>query len=348
MGVKAFHIGRIAVGEGNRPLVIPEIGINHGGSLTAAKEMADAAFRAGARLVKHQTHIVEDEMSRAARDVTPGNADCSIYEVMERSALPEEEEREFMRYVEALGMEFISAPFSRAAADRLERFGVKAYKIGSGEMNHYPLLRHIAEFGKPMLVSTGMNDLRSIAKAVDILEAKGVPYALLHTTNLYPTPPGLVRLGGMQELMREFAGVPVGLSDHTKNNTACIAAMALGAGLVERHFTDRMSRRGPDIVCSMDEPALEALLQAAGELPAMLGGKKEAAREEQVTIDFAFATLVTTAPIRAGERFTPENLWAKRPGTGEIRAEEYEAVLGKTAVCDIGEDVQLKKAMVSR
>ena len=138
MGVKAFHIGCIAVGEGNRPLVIPEIGINHGGSLTAAKEMADAAFRAGARLVKHQTHIVEDEMSRAARDVTPGNADCSIYEVMERSALPEEEEREFMRYVEALGMEFISAPFSRAAADRLERFGVKAYKIGSGEMNHYP------------------------------------------------------------------------------------------------------------------------------------------------------------------------------------------------------------------
>ena len=348
MGVKAFHIGRIAVGEGNRPLVIPEIGINHGGSLTAAKEMADAAFRAGARLVKHQTHIVEDEMSRAARDVTPGNADCSIYEVMERSALPEEEEREFMRYVEALGMEFISAPFSRAAADRLERFGVKAYKIGSGEMNHSPLLRHIAEFGKPMLVSSGMNDLRSIAKAVDILEAKGVPYALLHTTNLYPTPPGLVRLGGMQDLMREFAGVPVGLSDHTKNNTACIAAMALGAGLVERHFTDRMSRRGPDIVCSMDEPALGALLQAAGELPAMLGGKKEAAREEQVTIDFAFATLVTTAPIRAGERFTPENLWAKRPGTGEIRAEEYEAVLGKTAVCDIGEDVQLKKAMVSR
>ena len=321
MGVKAFHIGRIAVGEGNRPLVIPEIGINHGGSLTAAKEMADAAFRAGARLVKHQTHIVEDEMSRAARDVTPGNADCSIYEVMERSALPEEEEREFMRYVEALGMEFISTPFSRAAADRLERFGVKAYKIGSGEMNHYPLLRHIAEFGKPMLVSTGMNDLRSIAKAVDILEAKGVPYALLHTTNLYPTPPGLVRLGGMQELMREFAGVPVGLSDHTKNNTACIAAMALGAGLVERHFTDRMSRRGPDIVCSMDE---------------------------QVTMDFAFATLVTTAPIRAGERFTPENLWAKRPGTGEIRAEEYEAVLGKIAVCDIGEDIQLKKAMIGQ
>ncbi len=348
MGVKAFHIGRIAVGEGNRPLVIPEIGINHGGSLTAAKEMADAAFRAGARLVKHQTHIVEDEMSRAARDVTPGNADCSIYEVMERSALPEEEEREFMRYVEALGMEFISTPFSRAAADRLERFGVKAYKIGSGEMNHYPLLRHIAEFGKPMLVSTGMNDLRSIAKAVDILEAKGVPYALLHTTNLYPTPPGLVRLGGMQELMREFAGVPVGLSDHTKNNTACIAAMALGAGLVERHFTDRMSRRGPDIVCSMDEAALGALLQAAGELPAMLGGKKEAAREEQVTIDFAFATLVTTAPIRAGERFTPENLWAKRPGTGEIRAEEYEAVLGKIAVCDIGEDIQLKKAMIGQ
>ena len=169
---KVFHIENIQIGEGCTPLVIPEIGINHEGSLEVAKQMVDAAWRAGARLIKHQTHIVEDEMSHLAKSVIPGNSDVSIYDVMERCALSEEEELELMRYTKEKGMVFLSTPFSRAAADRLERFGVSAYKIGSGEMNNYPLLRHIASFGKPMIVSTGMNDIPSIAKAVNILEKR--------------------------------------------------------------------------------------------------------------------------------------------------------------------------------
>ncbi|MBE5963895.1 MAG: polyhydroxyalkanoate biosynthesis repressor PhaR [Lachnospira sp.] len=342
-----MKIGNIEIGGNNPVLVIPEIGINHEGSLQVAKEMALAAKKAGARLIKHQTHIVNDEMSGAAKKVIPGNADVSIYDIMERCALSEEEELEFKRYVESIGMEFISTPFSRAAADRLEKFGVKAYKIGSGEMNNYPLIKHIAEFGKPMIVSTGMNDIKSVAKAVNIMERYGVPYALMHTTNLYPTPTELVRLGGMQELMKEFKGVPIGLSDHTINNNACIAAMALGATIVERHFTDVMERTGPDIVCSMDENALKDLLVAAREVPKMLGGTKGAAKEEQVTIDFAFATVVTIAPVKKGEVFTKENLWVKRPGTGEILAEYYEDLLGKTAACDIDTDVQLERRMIA-
>ena len=250
--MKSVKIGGIVIGESERPLVIPEMGINHEGSLETAKEMVDAAHRAGARIIKHQTHIVEDEMSGAAKKVIPGNADVSIYEIMNRCALSEEEEKELMDYTQSLGMVFLSTPFSRAAAVRLEKFGVAAYKIGSGELNNYPLIEHIAEYGKPMIVSTGMNDIRNIAKAVNILEKYGVEYALMHTTNLYPTDPALVRLGAMQELMREFPDVPVGLSDHTLNNNACIAAMALGAKLVERHFTDYMERTGPYIVCSMD------------------------------------------------------------------------------------------------
>ena len=174
-----FRIGEIEIGAGAEPLVIPEIGINHNGDLAVAKKMVDAAHRAGARLIKHQTHIIEDEMSGKAKGIVPGNADVSIYEVMKRCALDEEEERELMQYTESKGMVFLSTPFSRAAADRLERFGVKAYKIGSGELNHYPLIRHIASFGKPMLVSTGMNDLSSIAKTVDILEGSG---CLLYTS----------------------------------------------------------------------------------------------------------------------------------------------------------------------
>ena len=342
----SFEIGDIRVGAGAEPLVIPEMGINHEGSLATAKLITDAAARAGARILKHQTHVVEDEMSHAAKKVIPGNTDVSIYEVMERCALSEEEEWELKQYVESKGMVFLSTPFSRAAADRLERFGVLAYKIGSGELNNYPLIRHIASFGKPMIVSTGMNDIPAIRKAVDILEEAKVPYALMHTTNLYPTDPKLVRLGAMQEMMQAFPGVPVGLSDHTTTNTACIAAMALGAAAVERHFIDVMDRPGPDVVCSMDEQACAELIRAAKDVPKMLGGRKEAAAEEQVTIDFAFATVVSIRPIRAGEAFTRENLWVKRPGKGGIPAEEYEGILGKKAVKDIENDTQLTMDMI--
>lgn len=343
---RQFKIGDILVGDANRVLVIPEIGINHEGSLAVAKEMADAARRAGARLIKHQTHIVEDEMCQVARKVVPGNSTDSIYDIMARCALNEEEEREFKEYTEELGMVFLSTPFSRAAADRLERMGVQAYKIGSGELNNYPLIEHVAEFGKPMIVSTGMNDIPAIAKTVNILERCGVSYALMHTTNIYPTKPEWVRLGAMQDLMREFSGVPVGLSDHTQNNNACIAAMAMGADIVERHFTDRMERMGPDIVCSMDEAACSDLMRAAKEVPKMRGGEKVALPEEQVTIDFAFATVVTIAPVKKGEPFTKDNLWVKRPGTGSILAEEYDSLLGKTAAVDIDADVQLTYDMI--
>lgn len=342
-----IKIGNIEIGEDKRPLVIPEIGINHNGSLKVAKEMVDSAKRAGACLIKHQTHIVTDEMSDEARKVIPGNATVSIYDIMEKCALSEDEERELKEYTESLGMEFLSTPFSRAAAERLERLGVKAYKIGSGEMNHYPLLDYVASFGKPMIVSTGMNSIEDIKKAVQILENRKVPYALLHTTNLYPTIPELVRLGGMQQIMREFPNATVGLSDHTTNNFACIAAMALGAKVVERHYTDSMDREGPDIVCSMDENALRELLQAAKEIPQMLGGTKEPAIEEQVTIDFAFATLVAIKDIKKGDVFSKENLWAKRPGIGEIRAEKYWDVLGKKALMDIKSGTHICKGMIS-
>ncbi len=341
-----FFIGSVEVGIGCTPLVIPEIGINHEGSLEVAKLMVDAAHRAGAKLIKHQTHIVDDEMSHAAKSVIPGNSDVSIYEIMKRCALSEEDEKELKRYTESLGMLFLSTPFSRAAAERLERFGVQAYKIGSGELNNYPLVEYVAQFHKPMIVSTGMNDIKSIAKAVNILEKHGVAYALMHTTNLYPTRPEWVRLGAMQEMMREFPDTPIGLSDHTLNNNACIAAMALGACLVERHFTDKMERTGPDIVCSMDEQRLRELVAAADEIPLMLSGEKKAIREEKVTEDFAFASVVTIEPVKAGEPFTRENLWVKRPGVGGILAEEYESILGRRAACDIERDIQLQYSMI--
>lgn len=343
-----FSIRDIVIGKNEEPLVIPEMGINHEGSLEVAKIIVDAAYRAGAKIIKHQTHIVEDEMSHAARNVIPGNTDVSIYDVMERCALSEDEEYDLMQYVQSKGMVFLSTPFSRAAADRLEKFGVLAYKIGSGELNNYPLIEHIAAFGKPMILSTGMNDIIHIKKAVNILQKYDVPFALMHTTNLYPTPPELVRLGAMQQMMKVFSDVPIGLSDHTIDNTACIAAMTLGANLVERHFIDDRKRPGPDVICSMNERELKELINSAKNIRKMFGGNKEAAKEEQVTIDFAFATVVTIRPIKAGEIFTKENLWVKRPGTGEILAEEYKNILGKKAVCNIDNDTQLEWNMIQK
>ena len=329
------------IGQDFPPLVIAEIGINHEGSLKVAKEMVDGARRAGVEMIKHQTHIVEDEMSEEAKKVIPGNADESIYDIMERCALNEEDETKLKEYIESKGMLFISTPFSRAAADRLEMMGVCAYKIGSGECNNYPLIEHIASFGKPMIVSTGMNDINSVRKAVKILESYNIQYALLHTTNLYPTPSYLVRLGAMQELQSAFPQTLVGLSDHTTSNLACFAAVSLGASILERHFTDRMDRPGPDIVNSMDPVALKELIIGSREIHKMLGGKKEAASEEQVTIDFAFASVVTIKPVKKGDVLTKENLWVKRPGRGEIKARDYSSLLGKCTTVDMGLDHHL-------
>ena len=331
------------IGIDQSPLVIAEIGINHKGSLVEAKKIVDAAISSGAEVIKHQTHIVEDEMSDLAKNTIPGNADKSIYEIMDECSLDEQDEYELMKYVEEKGAIFISTPFSRAAAKRLERFGVPAYKIGSGECNNYPLLKHIANFGKPIILSTGMNDLKSVSKAVEILRTAKVPFALLHTTNLYPTDPKLVRLGAMVDLKEEFPDALVGLSDHTTSNHACFGAVALGASILERHFTDTMDREGPDIPCSMDPKALKELIAGANLLQQMRGGtKNQLLDEEQITRDFAYATVVTIKDVIKGEKFTEENIWVKRPGVGEIKAENYENLIGKTAKTKIASGEHLK------
>jgi N-acetylneuraminate synthase len=323
------------------PLVIAEIGINHEGSLIVAKEMVDAAKRAGVEVVKHQTHIVEDEMCGAAKKVIPGNATVSIYEIMERCSLNETDELELKKYVESKGMIFMSTPFSRAAADRLKKFDIPAYKIGSGECNNYPLLEHIASFGKPVILSTGMNTIESVRKAVAIFDKHNIPVALLHTTNLYPTPIHLVRLGAMMEVHHAFPDKVFGLSDHTLNNNSCLGAVALGASIVERHFTDTMQRSGPDIICSMDESACSELIISSHEIWQMRGGHKKPAKEEQVTIDFAFATVCSINAIKKGELLTKENIWVKRPGTGKILAEHFNDLIGKFSTRDIINDEQL-------
>ena len=250
---------------------------------------------------------------------------------MDQCSLNYDEEYELMRYVEKNGIIFISTPFSRAAVDRLVEFDVPAFKIGSGEYNNFPLIEYMCQFKKPIILSTGMNDISSISKAVKILKKNKIDFALLHTTNLYPTPFNLVRLGGMQELMNNFDGIPIGLSDHTVNNLSSYAAIALGACIIERHYTDHMDRNGPDIICSMDENSCKELIANSIKIKSMLGGIKEPAKEEEVTINFAFSTVVSIKDIKPGDKLTYDNIWVKRPGTGEIKAEDFNNILGKTS-----------------
>lgn len=342
-----FKIGNRMVGYQHNPLIICEIGINHEGSLATACEMVDAAHKAGAEVIKHQTHVVEDEMSDEAKLVIPGNADVSIYEIMERCALNEEDEIKLKEYVEQKGMIFISTPFSRAAALRLQRMGIEAYKIGSGECNNYPLIKLVASFGKPIILSTGMNTIASIQKSVDIIRAAKVPFALLHCTNIYPTPYENVRLGAINELETYFPDAVLGLSDHTIDNYACLGAVALGASILERHFTDLMTREGPDIVCSMDPKAFKELQAGANAIKLARGGNKDTIIEgEKPTKDFAFASVVADKDIKKGALFSLENIWVKRPATGDFSADDYERLIGKIAAKDIIKGEQIKKTDV--
>ena len=342
MNYPYIEIANRKIGYGYDPLIIAEIGINHNGSLEVAKKMVDSALEAGVEVVKHQTHIVDDEMSKAAKETVPGNSNKNIYDIMNECSLSEKEELELKLYVEKLGMIFISTPFGREAANRLNSWGVPAFKIGSGECNNYPLLEHICSFNKPIILSTGMNTIESISKAVSIFEKYNIQYALLHTTNLYPTPDNLVRLGSITQLIKNFPNCPVGLSDHTVSNHACFGAVALGASILERHFTDSMTRTGPDIICSMDQSATKELIKGSEIIFKQRGGEKNFIKEEQVTIDFAYSTVCSIKDIKKGEVFSKENIWVKRPGKGGVLAEFYYDVLGKTSKRNIKNDSQIK------
>lgn len=342
-----FFIGSRLIGMDQPPLVVAEIGINHGGSLSEAKKIVDAAVNAGAEVIKHQTHIADDEMSFEAQSIIPSHVDKSIYEVIKNSSLNEQDEFKLMKYVQKQGAIFISTPFSRLAADRLATYNVPAFKIGSGECNNYLLVEHIAKFGKPVILSTGMNSVETIRPSVEIFRKAGIPFALLHCTNIYPTPPELVRLGALQILKKEFPDAVIGLSDHTDTVYTCLGAVALGASILEKHFTDSLNRIGPDISSSMDPVGLKNLIEGSRIIHAASGGTKEPIAEESNTMSFAFSSVVAVADIEIGESFTKNNIWVKRPGGGDYSVHDYKTLIGKTALNKIRAGYQLKRADVS-
>lgn len=328
------------IGPDHAPFVIAEIGINHEGDFDKAIALVDAVVGAGAEVVKFQCHITEKEM--VPTDMTPGEISSEkLWDIIKRCELTEDEERRVQAYCADKGIMYLSTPFSREAADRLDDMGVPAFKIGSGECNNIPLLDHIARMGKPMILSTGMNDLASVAKSVEAIRRHGTPLALLHCTSMYPTPYDKVRLGGISDLAEAFSDAPVGLSDHSMNIWTCLGAVSLGASILEKHFTVSRKWPGPDTGISIEPAELAALIEGSQAVWQARGGGKTILAEEQPVIDFAYATVVTVASIKAGEKFTRENVWVKRPGTGAIHATRFDDVLGRTATRDLSADIHV-------
>ena len=337
-----MKIGNREISPSHPPLVIAEIGINHGGDLEVAKNMVRLAALSGCECVKHQTHIVEDEMTDEAKQIFPPNADVSIWDVMAECALSREDEAELKRYTEELGLIYISTPFSRAAADFLETLDVPAYKIGSGEADNLPLIRHIARKGKPMIMSTGMQTIETLQESVQILEDAGIEYALLECTNLYPSPPEIVSLQGVTDLKAAFPNAVVGFSDHSIGPEMALASVALGASILERHYTDTRYRKGPDIINSMDPAELRFLIDRSREIHTALMNPKQRTGPEEDVYRFARASVVADADLAAGQVITESDIWARRPGSGEIAGFEFDKVVGKTLKVAVTRNQQLK------
>ncbi|MDS9951652.1 MAG: N-acetylneuraminate synthase family protein, partial [Planktomarina sp.] len=337
-----MKIGSRKIGIEYAPLVIAEIGINHGGSLEVTKGMVRQAAASGCECIKHQTHFLEDEMTEEAKQIFPPNADISIWHVMEQSILSPEEEIELKTLTEDLGMIYLSTPFSRAAADFLDQIGVLAFKIGSGEADNLPLIRHIAQKGKPIIMSTGMQTIDSIRESVQILNNSSVDYALLECTNLYPSPAEIVSLRGVTDLKEAFPNAVIGFSDHSIGPEMALASVALGACILERHYTDTRYRKGPDIINSMDPAELRLLIDRSKEIWIAAKNPKRRSKSEDAVYRFARASVVADRDLSSGHIISESDIWARRPGTGEIAGYEFDKVLGKTVNRNIARNTQLK------
>ena len=330
------------ISEDHYPLIIAEIGINHQGDINIAKHMVKEAYKAGAECIKHQTHFVEDEMTTEAKSIFPPNADISIWDVISNASLSKDHEIELKNFTENLGMIYISTPFSRSAADFLQDIDIPAFKIGSGEADNIPFIKHITNFKKPIIMSTGMHSIKSIKRSVEILKNSGVDFALLECTNLYPSPPEIVSLKGINELKKEFPEAIIGFSDHSIGPYISLASVALGASIIERHFTDSRYRKGPDITCSMDPLELKILIEKAKEIFITRKNPKIRSKEEEAVYKFARASVVADRDLKEGIIIKEIDIWTRRPGNGEIPANEFDKIIGRKTNKFIKKNTQLK------
>ena len=344
--VRKFIIGKRIVDETTPPLVVAEVGINHSGNVDKAIQMVDDAKKAGCECIKFQYHIPEMEMLKT--NVIPGNSKKTIWRIIEESTLKHSDEMKIFNYVNQKKMIYLSTPFSKEAAYRLNKMGVKAFKIGSGECNNFPLIELISKFKKPIILSTGMNNLKNIQKAAKIIKKNKCNFAILHCVSLYPTPYKLLNLKRISKLKKLFPNNIIGISDHSEGIHGSLAAIPIGARIIEKHFTSKKNWKGPDIPISIDPLELKNLINFSIDVANSLNEVEENHMliKEKPTIKFAYASVVTTSKIKKGDMFSKKNLWVKRPGTGDFPAHKIKILLGKKAKQKILKNTPIKKKNV--
>lgn len=344
-----FKIGKLNIGDNFPPVIVSEIGINHNGNLDLAIEITDSALKSGAQIIKHQTHIPDDEMSIEAKKIIPSHTKQSIYHIIKKCSLNENDERKLMNYVKSKKKIFISTPFSRKAVNRLVKFNIPAFKIGSGECNNYHFVEYICKFRKPIIMSTGMNTIKSIKRSVSVIRKHKIPYALLHCVNLYPTPSEFMKIESIKEIKKSYPDAVVGLSDHTENIYTALGSVSLGARIIEKHYVDnKLKRKGPDISSSMDSSELKNLIFGSKTIFKSLGKGKFPHKKEKDTINFAFQSVVSTRDIKKNEVFDKNNIFLKRPGNGDFGVDSLSYLYGGKALKDIKKNHQIKKRDVKK
>nr|WP_325212019.1 N-acetylneuraminate synthase [uncultured Oscillibacter sp.] len=329
-----------------KPYIIAEAGVNHNGNLGLALKMVEAAHAAGADCVKFQTFIAESGVSRYAEKAayqkeTCGEAESQL-DMVKKLELPFPDFLKLKARCDELGIAFLSTPFDLESVAFLDTVGMPFWKVPSGEATNLPYLLAVARTRKPVVLSTGMCEMEEIRGAMDVLRGGGTPeITLLHCNTEYPTPYGDVNLRAMAA-MRERFGVDVGYSDHTPGIEVPIAAAALGAVIIEKHFTLDRNMEGPDHKASLEPEELAAMVRAVRHIEAALGeGEKRVSPSEARNRDIARKSLTARRAIKKGEVFTEENLTVKRPGVGVSPMRWFE-VLGTRAKRDFEEDERIE------
>lgn len=327
------------VGAGHPTLIVAEACDNHMGDVNVALEMARQAKLAKADVIKYQHHLPDEEM---LPDVPMSdNFEQPLYDFLKRHALTLNDHRRIKNYCDQIGITYLCTPFSWAAARELDALAVPAYKIGSGEMTDVPSLERIAGLGKPMIISTGMATLAEIQRTYDALIRKGVPLALLNCVSEYPPVYEDINLGVISAMRQRFPAAVIGHSDHTPDLFTCFAAVTLGACIIEKHVILDKRTPGPDQSVSIDFHDLAQLVDGIRKIEVALGAEKLVHGRERQIRTWAFRSIVTTRAVRAGEIFTSEMLWTKRPGTG-IPSHLLPQLLGRRATRDVASNKLLE------
>ena len=348
---RAVEVAGRKIGPGEPCFIIAEAGCNHDGSLSKALQLIDVAAQAGVDAVKFQTFdadlLATEASPKAAYQLETTDAAESQHAMLRKLQLPRESFAELAAHARGKGLMFLSTPFDEVSASVLASLNVPAFKLGSGELTHLPFLDRVARYGRPMLVSTGMARLSEIEDAIGVIRQAGNPdVALFHAVSCYPADPADVNLRAMETMRRAF-GVPVGYSDHTIGNAISVAAVALGACMIEKHFTlDRLAA-GPDHRASAGPAELTALVQEIRSVERALGhGRKIPAAAEADTRRVARRSVVAIRPIAAGKEIARADLDVLRPGTG-LEPRALPLIVGRRARTAIERGMLLSWDMIA-